>query len=335
VRLLVDENAEQAIELCKSGLERAREMDDQLNIWRYLLYLMVCVRQDDPYQALELNEEMYDLSVNLGVKRDQISSLNSLSFTYWTLGEYDLAVESQMMGMDIQDEYEKEFGPADWRSNNLSVLYADMGEGEESLTWALWANQRYREEGGSGNPLFDMQLARANILVGDLDEAHTCLDRARADVLKSGTEGMLGVFYDVLGQYEIATGNLHDGIYHLEQSLEIAERRPSLIAMNRALSRLIEAEIQSFVRSSGKSTQDVSGPYMTRLEEIAVKKNLPGILMQHAILKADFRVVQERYDEARAILNDALKIHDSPGVKALRKKIHARLQDMDSSRVYC
>ena len=335
VRLLLDENIEQANELCKIGLEKAREMDDQHSVWRFLLWLMIGVRQEDPYRALKLNKEMYMLSRNLDIKRDQISSLNSLSFTYWTLGEFDLAVESQMNCMDIEDEYEKEYGPGDWRSNNLSVLYSDMGDGDESLTWALWAEQRYREEGGSGNPLFAVQLARANTLLGRLDEDHEFLDKSRADVLKSGTEGALGIFYGVLGRYEIATGNLEDGKYHLEQALEIAERRPSLIAMNRELSALIETEIQSFVKSGGEASQDVSGPYMLRLEEIAREKNLLGILMQHAILKADFRVVQERYGEAKAILTDALKIHDSPGVETLQRKILEKIQDLDSSRVYC
>ena len=67
---------------------------------------------------------------------------------------------------------------------------------------------------------------------------------------------------------------------------------------------------------------------MVRLESHARKKDYPGIQMHAALLRAEFLAKQDRKNEAREVLQDALEILDSPMVKTLRIKIQKMLDDL-------
>ena len=70
---------------------------------------------------------------------------------------------------------------------------------------------------------------------------------------------------------------------------------------------------------------------LSRLEKYAKEKDLPGILMEHALLKAEFQAGQNRIDAARKTLSDALVIYDSPSVVSLHSKIRERISGLDLS----
>ena len=310
------------------ALETARNLDDTLAVWMILLWQMVMVRFSDPQRALEMNEEKYKLAQELGLRNLQVSALNSMSWTYWSLGEYDLALECHAMATDNMDEYEKEFGTSDWRSNNITRLHCDMGNGQEASTWADWAVQEHFEKGGKGDSRLHIDSARAHILLGNLDVAAKQLDIAKELVFKQGFEGILGLYYNALGEFEVASGNLDAGKHSFDQALNIAERKHALFSMNRCLIALTKTEIAINVESGIDPWQEDSGENMRRLERVAREKKLTGILMQHSILKAEYRVAQDRLDDAKAILMDALNADDSPGVRTLRNRIEERLGEL-------
>ncbi|MFW9806195.1 MAG: hypothetical protein ACFFFK_05650, partial [Candidatus Thorarchaeota archaeon] len=61
----------------------------------------------------------------------------------------------------------------------------------------------------------------------------------------------------------------------------------------------------------------------------AVERNLPGIRMRAALLKAEFYKNHHQFRDAHAILVDALDITDSRGVASLRKKISEQIQELN------
>ena len=67
---------------------------------------------------------------------------------------------------------------------------------------------------------------------------------------------------------------------------------------------------------------------MIYLEDIAQSKDLPGILIQHALLKADLQLSQGRDSDARNTLIKALDIYNSPGVKSLLNQVHERIREI-------
>ena len=313
-----DENSEE--------FEKARNQDDLLAVWDIILWQMTIVRFHDPQRALEMNEEKHRLAQELGLRNFRVSALNSLSWTYWSLGEYDLALECQLMATEDMDEYEEEFGTPDWRSNNITRLHCDMENGHEALTWANWAFQEHSERGGKGDSRLHIDLARAHVLLGNLDDAANHLDIAKEFVFKQGFEGILGLYYHAVGQLELKSGNLESAMHSFKQALDIAERLKSLYSINRCLISLTKGEISSSIKSGIDSWQEDSGEYMRRLERIAREKKLSGIMMQHSLLKAEYRIAQDRIDDACAILKDALEREDSPGVRTLRSRIQEKIK---------
>ena len=118
----------------------------------------------------------------------------------------------------------------------------------------------------------------------------------------------------------------------LRGALEICERTKTQEYTNRTLLALVRAEVELFKLVGGDETSDTSGQWMTYLEDIARSKNLPGILIQHSLLKADFHLAQERVDEARNTLIQALDIYNSPGVKSLQKQILEKIKEIDTKK---
>ena len=94
---------------------------------------------------------------------------------------------------------------------------------------------------------------------------------------------------------------------------------------------LAKAEVKSYDIGGDL---DTSGPWMVKLEQLARERDYPGILMEHALLKAEFQMKQGAPDAARKTLTDALNIYDSPSVKTLRKKIEERLQSLKTDVVF-
>jgi hypothetical protein len=68
---------------------------------------------------------------------------------------------------------------------------------------------------------------------------------------------------------------------------------------------------------------------MTRLRKHAHEKNFKGIMMEHALLKAEYQTLIDEHEAAKQTLSDALEITDSLTVKTLRKRIENKLKELE------
>jgi hypothetical protein len=70
---------------------------------------------------------------------------------------------------------------------------------------------------------------------------------------------------------------------------------------------------------------------MTKLDQHARENEFPGVMMQHALLKAEYQEMIGETEAAQLTLQDALTFTDSPGVKTLRERILKKLDELEPS----
>ncbi|MHA2163017.1 MAG: tetratricopeptide repeat protein [Candidatus Thorarchaeota archaeon] len=318
-----------AIEIYFDVLERARQQDDQYLVANLLIDLGRKTSPTDYHGAMQFIDEAYSISKELGVPRLLRITLLSMSSISHKLGEYDLALKCLFNTSELthSPSYLDYHIPLD-----VSDIYSDLGEGKEALSWALMYEEGENAGGpsglsGHGCPEFAM--ARALLLLNRTEEALEHIERLRDIAFKTGIESWLAGHYFVSGLYEIATGEIATGMQMIQSALEIYERRDNQTFVNRCLIALTKAEIMSYeVDNSNLDPRD-SGPWMARLEQEASDKRLFGILMQHAMLKAEFRIKLGQIDAARETLEAALDISDQPSVKTLRKRILEQIEALE------
>ncbi|MHA2192039.1 MAG: hypothetical protein ACXAAR_01285, partial [Candidatus Thorarchaeota archaeon] len=124
------------------------------------------------------------------------------------------------------------------------------------------------------------------------------------------------------GDYPVALDSL-------EKSWEIAERNPWIYNQNRALLDLVRAELFLEDQSTNRAKGATPGKWLSKLEDYAINRDLPGIRMQAALLKSEFYKKHGQLKDAHATLQEALGITDSLGVKTLRGRISSRIQELE------
>jgi tetratricopeptide (TPR) repeat protein len=317
-----------AIETSLEVLEMAREEDNPYLAASLLLDLGSKVSQSDFHRAMKFVDEAYSIAETLGLPRLVRSTLLRMSHISHKLGEYDLALKCLFDSTSIETSPRLSgyHTPID-----VSDIYADLGDGEEALNWIL----AYEEAEGtgpaglSGHGCPEFAMARALLLLGRTDEALTHIDRLKEIAIKSGWEPWLAGHYYIAGLYEIATGEISNGMHMIESALEISRRRDMQAYVNMCLLALVEAEIMAYEADDIDMDPMDSGPWMKMLEEEASDKRLTGILMQHALLKAEFRLKLDQTKAAREILEEALDISDLSSVKTLRGRILNQLDNLE------
>ena len=306
----------------KEGLNIATEFDDRVRVTDLLLSIGNLTKDINAKESWELFDKAHRSAKSIGYHRGVGAALLEMGKVSYIRGEYDLAIQSLLESDNIYSSVLLSEDPS--VSIQLSRALCAAGDGEEALTWADVAINRTQTTVVFGH----LQKAQSLILLGKTGDALEQLDLGKTLALKEGREWDLAQYYFVNGLYENAIGNSLNGIMSLEQSIEIIDRINLGILKGQCLIALTKAEM-SIYDVGGDS--DTSGPWMSRLQEYAREKDLPGILMEQALLKAEFQAEQSRVEAARKTLVDALSIYDSPSVASLRNKIRERISDLDLS----
>ncbi|MHA2356326.1 MAG: hypothetical protein ACXADC_14210, partial [Candidatus Thorarchaeota archaeon] len=202
-----------------------------------------------------------------------------------------------------------------------------LGDGQQALEWA---NRAFESVGQLDFPVLHLRKAWALALVKRIEEAEHNLDVAHSLIMRTGTEVWLGDYYHISGVIELARGDYPVALDSLEKYWEIAERNPWIYNQNRALLDLVRAELlledQSTNRAKSATTP---GKWLSKLEDYAINRDLPGIRMQSALLKSEFHQNHGQLKDAIGTLEDALNITDSLGVRTLRERITARIRELN------
>ncbi|MFW9810606.1 MAG: hypothetical protein ACFFE6_14605, partial [Candidatus Thorarchaeota archaeon] len=322
-------NNQLGIPICKVGLELALAQDNKCQAIWLLRWLGMLSMHDDLKQASAYLDHGYSLAKELGAPFHLEHVLTEMGWISTILGEYDLALafydEARKMSIS-QDEL------TDRHSLILSRICSDICDGIQALDWAQWTLDWHLSHGSAGDSYAHLAMARALILLNRFDEAREYLDTGGKLAFQGGQEREVCIYYLVSGLYETATGSPADAIATIKNALEICERTETAIYRNRCLLGLAQAELAVFQLEGGDDTGESPGSWMNYLEEKALEHNLPGLLMQHRMLLADFRLLQNRIPEARKILIDALDLYDSPGVRTLQRQILEKIRSIDTRK---
>jgi tetratricopeptide (TPR) repeat protein len=306
----------------------AKKYDDQYSIYLLISTYTGWSRTYDAQKALKLQEEAYKLAKSFEAPQKIAEAMADIGRICETLGEYDLAIQSYHDSLETfgSSEMEKYREPGDTPAFCLSRVYCELGDGKSALEWIDTA---YDLAGSSAfdTPYMISQRGEALVMLGRFEEAASHLDQCEKISLKSGRQAFLAVNGLTTGYLELAQGDPLTAIQTLEPCLDFVLNRPLSIYINRILIALTKAEIAA--NASGLT--EISDKWISRLEQNAREKNLPGILMLHALLKADFLSIQGLRESAVTTLEEALKIDDSPSLKTLIERIQTKLSELEEN----
>jgi tetratricopeptide (TPR) repeat protein len=301
---------------CRKAYELAHANDDSVYEFFTLLLLGDSTKNKSPHESIDLFEQAYQIAQDLGAPVFIGETLHSVGLVYEILGEYDLAIPSQL-------ECITEVGTAGSEIifAILSRLYASLGQGQQSLEWA----DRCLED--KEFFLGYLRKARALIILDRFDEAEALLEIAGRKVLQSGFESYLSRYHFVSGLLDMARGEYVNAMGTLEQAYEILYPMERLVFLNEVLIALAKGELALHMQSRS-SDEPLPGKWLSILENHARTFDMPGVAMQAALLRAEVFKSQGQLRDAHETLQRALELSDSPGVKTMRKRIESRIQEI-------
>ena len=302
---------------CRKASELANANGDTVYEFFATLLLGNSNKNKSPQESIDVLEQAYQIAQNLGAPVFIGETLAGVGLVYEILGEYDLAIPSQL-------ECINEVGTAGSEIifAILSRLYAVLGQGLQSLEWA----DRCLED--KELHLGYLRKARALIVLDRLDEAEALLEIAGRKVLQAGYESYLARYHFVSGLLDMARGEYVNAMGTLEQAYEILYPLDRLVFMNEILIALATVELALF-KQSKRSDEVISGRWLSNLENHSRSYDLPGITMQAALLRSEVFKSQGQLQDAYETLQRALKLSESPGVKTLRKKLSTKIEEID------
>ncbi len=314
-----EDYTKESLTIVQRGLELAEKHDDTLYKYMNLGVQAMVLYSFSIQESVARFEELYGLVQDLEVPYLIAEVLNDSSLAFEAAGEFDLAISCHLEDIKI-------LGGGDTPYTALARIYSTLGNGRQALEYA---NLGFEYAGHLNEQVLFLRKAWALALLNRVEEAEQLLDVVHPLVMESGSEGRLGHFYRISGVIELAKGNCLAAIDLLEKVLKISERGPNIISLNNVLIDLVRAELLLTHQVKDKSEDIVPGRWLSKLENHAVERDLPGVRMYAALFKSEFYQNQGQLKDAHATLVDALDITDSLGVATLRKRISAKIQELD------
>ena len=311
---LLTESQDEAMKEFENALILSKSADNPIHTATLLYQLGNQIKSFDAKRAMDMLVEACEISRDLGHPYVMQGPLNVMSLIAATVGEYDLALNSLFEAIRMKRE---KGGQIHELAVNAANICNNMGLAQEALEWA--ANVPYNAHGR-------VQMARALISLDRVDEALEHLDYARESALKSGYSTY---FADLgYGLYYFAKGDLELALTTLEQVEKEINEEGLVLHLQTCLSALVRIEIELWKRTSGNSTDNNPGQWLCRMEETAHERGYLGMIVESAILRAEFRKLQGRIDEARDILQDALEISKKPSMRTFYKRINTQIEEL-------
>ncbi|MFW9767887.1 MAG: tetratricopeptide repeat protein [Candidatus Thorarchaeota archaeon] len=310
-------NSSNAATHIQRGLELARDYDDAVYEYFGLLLSANFKKQQNYREGLDIFEQAYSIVQNLDVPFFVAEILNDSSTAYEIGGEYDLAISSQIQGMN---SFDGDVG-IEICYVILSRLYANLGEGHHALEWADRALNMSSYDYGH------LVKARALVVLNRLEEAEKFLDIAYRKTLETGYDIPLSRYHLTSGLFEMARGELLAARGSLEQAYDIASQIQGLLTLNEILIALAQVEL-ALLKESESTDEAISGKWLKILEIHARTYDLPGIAIQASMIRSERFQIQGQLKDAHETLQQALKISESPGVNTLRKRISIRISEI-------
>ena len=315
-----------AISCLEEGVRVAEKYDDKYQASILLFHLGRLKLNADANASWKYFEESYRTADSIGHVQGAAFAILSMGHVAYVRGEYDLALHSYFRCKEMC--VDADVWDGDHTALYQARVYYSMNQGQDALLWAETAIQELSYADGTPMPetvIGIIEKARALVLLERLSKASELLANAKKTVLKDGREDILGLFKYANGILEVSEGRTLEGMTNLEEAFDIFEQSSNQLLSVPCLVDLARVEVKNYDIGGDL---DTSGPWMSKLEQRARERDYPGILMEHALLKAEFQMKQGAPEAAKKTFAEALTIYDSPSVRTLRKKIEERLQSL-------
>jgi hypothetical protein len=310
------------------GMEYAKKYNDQFQIYQLLWTRSSWIKTWDARKALELQEDAYKLAKKFGSPQKIAEAMADMGRISEGVGEYDLALECYQSSLETYGSPEMELYREliDSPSFCISRVYCELGDGQSGLNW-IDAVINLVGPRADEHPYLYAQRGEALVLLNRFQEAAQQLELCQKLSLKSGDEGFMNLCELPTAYLEMAQGHPYTAIKTLEPGFEFLSQGPAAVYINRFLIALSRAEIA--VNLENTSTE-ASEKWLSKLGRHAREKNLPGIIMLHALLKAEYFLAQNLKEEAVGALSEALIEEYSDTAMTLYKRVRSKLEELQT-----
>jgi tetratricopeptide (TPR) repeat protein len=310
IRAHADGDSEERIRCLRKGLETAQKYDDKAYAAHLQIRIANIVMNYARAESKHLLEQTYDLvDSSLGIPDNFASIVYMLSMIDAIRGDYDRTIKLCLDAVTFRER-------AGLNSANpslaLSTFYNVIGEPESGLEWGRMAEEQLKSSPIVMNRAILNQIWSL-VQLGRITEAQSLLDAIRESVIQSGTESHLAWLHFVTGILEREQGDLALAISSMEQGLKIYEQHGTALMME--LIFLHQLAITEVLSSYGR---EVVSPSLAILEEKAISEDLPGILGQVLLLKADIAIQNNDDAVLREIIPQLRSIIEEDNIHFLK-----------------
>ena len=297
------------------AVESARRVDDRVNLAKLHRNIASLLRVSNPTKSRDLLMIAKDMFEELGL--GLWDTLTTLGRIHELRGEFNAALEHYH---ESHISLEKRGSPTFSTSLRIAAIYLMIEDGEAALEWANMALVAGSHSDPSKSSALHI-LARAQILLGEYEEASDNLDFMMNVALKSGFEHILASSYLVQGLLEKSQGDLKDADLSITRALETYERHSDQTGINDCLLRLAEIEVESFSANDENRHVGSREKALPLLIDVARTKDYPGILGLALLLKAELLIKQGRTEDAGELLREVHELAEHPETSFLTDKI--------------
>ena len=224
-------------------------------------------------------------------------------------GEFDKAISGCLKAATVRERAGLNTANA---ASFLSIYYNIIGDPESGLEWAKMAEDQFKSRPYLINYALVTQIWSL-ILLKRYKKAQELLDEVAESVLKSGNLDQLAWVHFVTGLMEMVQGDYSLAISSIEQGLQIFEQEgTALLNETNLLHHLAKIEILSC------PTQEVVSPSLAILEDKATSEDLPGIMGQVLLLKAEIAILNNDDSQLREIIPQIQTLIEKEGMNFLK-----------------
>jgi tetratricopeptide (TPR) repeat protein len=312
-------DGEVAVARYRAAIEGARKHNNRLHLSELLARSANLSKGPDAGAALDSLEQAYGMAAELGSPWLMMEPLNCTGLAATYAGEYDLAFDSYIKAFKMAESV----GVSNITlALNIANACNHLGLWEEASNWA---GMILDLPGHVLTPEALIYRARALIPLGRLDEASQHLDEADRLVLKRGSEGLRARSLYVRGMLEISEGQTQTGIQTMEIALDALRCTNQKVHLCQALMFLAQAHLGNLVEGQSLAQAE---RWVIELESLARQYNMPGVLVQAALLRAQLLLAQEGHSSARDMLESVLPLCESRGMRSLQQNVLDRLAEI-------
>ncbi len=191
-------------------------------------------------EAISLFNEVYQMDLAAGDKRNQSSSLNNIGRMYVDWKKYETGLEYYFRSIQLLDTIaDKEV--LGIRYNNIGMVYQLMGKHREAIIWFEKARKIDQEENNSIKlGIRFCNIGNSYLALGDFKNARINLEKSLAIFSNSNMYSRISKVYGSLGSLFLSEGNFLAAEKHLLHSLEMAEKGANIPEISVCYSKLYQ-----------------------------------------------------------------------------------------------